>query len=75
MRHKIYHQDYDFLEHDSYIDGYALFEFPISRVIENATYLGRISMRDLQESIDRLLESKVIKGYLQERYGLTHSNL
>lgn len=74
-QHKIFVQEYDFLDHDSYIDGYTLHEFSIERVIQEATYLGRISDNDLQESIDRLLESKNIKKYLQERYNLSHSKI
>lgn len=69
-QHKILQSDYDFLDHDSYIDGFLLREFSCERVLEKAEYLGRISEQDLSESIERISLSPKIKPYLLKKYRL-----
>lgn len=68
--HKILQSDYDFLDHDSYIDGFLLREFSCGRVLENAEYLGRISEQDISECIEHVTLSPKIKPYLLKKYRL-----
>ena len=69
-QHQIYREDYEFLEHDSFIDGFLIREFSISRVRESATFLGRIKDEDLAECIQHACKSPVAKKYLLKKYGL-----
>lgn len=69
-QHKIFQSDYDFLDHDSYIDGFLLREFSRGRVLEKAEYLGRINERDLLEGIERVSQSPKTKPYLLKKYRL-----
>ena len=72
-QHKIFSSDYDFLDHDSYIDGYSLRQFDLNRVTSNAEYLGRINDSDLQSGIDKVFESPDTKPYLLKKFSLFHS--
>ena len=69
-QHLIRAEQYDFLDHDSYIDGFSLREFEVSRVIESASYLGTINQEDLLESINHVCESPDVKPFLLKKYGL-----
>lgn len=69
-QHLIAAADYDFLDHDSYIDGYSLREFEVSRVMASAKYLGAINADDLQEAIKHVCESPDVKPFLLKKYGL-----
>lgn len=68
-QHLIRAAQYDFLDHDSYIDGFSLREFEVSRVIESASYLGTINQEDLLESINHVCESPDVKPFLLKKYG------
>lgn len=70
-QHLIRAEQYSFLDHDSYIDGYSLREFTVSRVLESATYLGTIDPEDLSESIKHVCESPDVKPFLLKKYGFT----
>ena len=69
-QHKIYCADYDFLDHDSYIDGFLLREFSCERVLANADYLGRIKDEDLNSSVSCAVLSPKTKPYLFKKYRL-----
>lgn len=69
-QHQIFSEQYDFLDHDSFIDGFLIREFSIDRVVSNSTYLGRIEKSDLDESIRHACDSPVAKKYLLKKYGL-----
>lgn len=69
-QHQIYCEEYEFLDHDSFIDGFLIREFSVSRVLESATYLGAIKKEDLTECIKHACESPVAKKYLLKKYGL-----
>lgn len=72
-QHKILCKDYDFLDHDSYIDGFSLRQFDLERVSNNAEYLGRINDSDLQHGIDNVCDSPDTKPYLLKKFSLSHS--
>lgn len=70
-QHEIRGDAYDFLSKDvSYVDGYVLFEFPISRIQDNAEYLGLISEEDLKQIIAHVKESPAIQPRLISQYNL-----
>lgn len=54
----------------SFIDGFLIREFSVSRVLESATYLGAIKDEDLAECIKHACESPAAKKYLLKKYGL-----
>lgn len=62
--------DNDYLDHDSYVDGYSIREFPISRVENSARYLGKMKEYDLKKCIKNVQASPEIKPYLLKKYGL-----
>ena len=67
-QHLIRCDQYGFLDHDSYVDGYLIREFDASRVLESAQYLGSLLQEDLNESIQRAIDSPKIKPYLIKKY-------
>ena len=69
-QHLIRCDQYGFLDHDSYVDGYLIREFDASRVLESAQYLGSLLQEDLNESIQRAIDSPKIKPYLIKKYRL-----
>lgn len=69
-QHEIKPEKYDFLAHDSFIDGYSIREFEISRVMGSARYLGQIDEQDLKEAIDHVCNSPNVKRYLLKKYQL-----
>ena len=69
-QHLIMAEKYEFLGHDSYIDGYSLREFEVSRVLMYAQYLGSIDEDDLSESIKHVLESPDVKPYMIKKFRL-----
>ena len=69
-QHLIRCDQYGFLDHDSYVDGYMIREFDASRVLESAQYLGSLLQEDLNESIQRAIDSPKIKPYLIKKYRL-----
>ena len=69
-QHLIRAEQYDFLDHNSYVDGYMIREFSVSRVMASATYLGSLSPEDIRESIQRAIESPRQKPYIIKRYKL-----
>lgn len=69
-QHLIRSSDYDFLDHDSYIDGYSLREFEVARVMESARYLGAVDEADLAEAIKHVCDSPDVKPFLLKKYGL-----
>lgn len=72
-QHQVYSSDYDFLDHDSFVDGYTLHEFRTERILSEATYLGCLEENDVQESIDHLIDSGNVKPIVLKKYGLSHS--
>lgn len=72
-QHLIYANNYDFLDHDCYIDGYTIHEFNAARIIAEAVYIGNIGETDLRESIDHLIDSGNIKPAVLKRYRLKRS--
>ena len=69
-QHLISSEQYSFLDHDSYVDGYLIREFSAARVLESADYLGSLLPEDVLESIQRAVESPKIKPYLIKKYRL-----
>ena len=69
-QHLISSDKYDFLDHDSYVDGYLIREFNAARVLESADYLGSLLPEDVHESIQRAVDSPKIKPYLIKKYKL-----
>ena len=69
-QHLISSDKYDFLDHDSYVDGYMIREFNAKRVLESADYLGSLLPEDVDESIQRAVDSPKIKPYLIKKYKL-----
>ena len=69
-QHLISCEQYGFLDHDSYVDGYLIREFNATRVLESADYLGSLLPEDVLESIQRAVESPKIKPYLIKKYRL-----
>ena len=69
-QHLIKAEDYDFLDHDSFIDGFSLREFDESRVLKSAKYLGCINSDDLKEAIRHVCESPDVKPFMIKKYGL-----
>lgn len=69
-QHLVYSSDYDFLDHDSFVDGYTLHEFRTERILSEATYLGCLEEDDVQESVDHLIDSGNVKPIVLKRYGL-----
>lgn len=69
-QHLISSDKYDFLDHDSYVDGYLIREFNAARVLESADYLGSLLPEDVLESIQRAVDSPKIKPYLIKKYRL-----
>lgn len=67
---KIYARENDYLEHDSYIDGYLIREFPVSRLEHTAKYLGKMKEEDLKKCLEKVQSSPAIKPYLLIKYGL-----
>lgn len=69
-QHLISCEQYNFLDHDSYVDGYLIREFDAKRVIASADYLGSLAPEDVAESIQRALSSPQLKPYLVKRFNL-----
>lgn len=69
-QHLISSEQYDFLDHDSYVDGYMIREFDAGRVMQSATYLGSLEIEDVKESIHRAVLSPKQKPYIIKRYKL-----
>lgn len=69
-QHLISSEQYSFLDHDSYVDGYLIREFSAARVLESADYLGSLLPEDVLESIQRAVTSPKIKPYLIKKYKL-----
>ena len=69
-QHMISSEKYDFLDHDSYVDGYLIREFDATRVMNSAQYLGSLASEDVEESIKRAVSSPQLKPYLIKRYKL-----
>ena len=69
-QHLISSERYDFLDHDSYVDGYLIREFDAARVMKSAQYLGALASEDVEESIQRAVSSPQLKPYLIKRYKL-----
>jgi len=67
---KILATDYDFLVHDSYVDGYQVKEISTERILKDANYIGRLKQDDIDLVIVRVNESPVIKPYILEMYHL-----
>lgn len=72
-QHEIYRSDYDFLDHDSYIDGFTLHEFSASRILSEADFIGVIDETDIQESVNHLVDTGKVKPVILKRYNLQHS--
>lgn len=72
-QHMISSEKYDFLDHDSYVDGYLIREFDAERVMDSAQYLGALAPEDIKESIQRAISSPQLKPYLIKRYKLQRS--
>ena len=69
-QHQIFCANYDFLDHNSYIDGYLIREFSVERVLESAQYLGSIIQDDLDECVKHACESPTAKKHILVKYGL-----
>ena len=69
-QHLIRSNSYEFLDHDSYVDGYLIREFDADRVLKSAIYLGSIGAEDVKESIRLAVASPKQKPYIIKRYGL-----
>lgn len=69
-QHQIFCDKYDFLDHNSYVDGYLIREFPISRVLECAVFLGSIEKEDLDECIRHACDSPTAKKAQLKKFGL-----
>ena len=69
-QHLISSERYDFLDHDSYVDGYLIREFDANRVLDSAVFLGSLAPEDVAESIQRAISSPQLKPYLIKRYNL-----
>ena len=69
-QHLISSERYDFLNHDSYVDGYLIREFDANRVLDSAVFLGSLAPEDVAESIQRAISSPQLKPYLIKRYNL-----
>lgn len=69
-QHLIKCDRYEFLDHDSYVDGYLIREFNATRVLGSAEYLGSLLPEDVNESIQRAVDSPKIKPYLIKKYKL-----
>lgn len=69
-QHFISCEQYGFLDHDSYVDGYLIREFNAKRVLASADYLGSLLPEDVHESIQRAVDSPKIKPYLIKKYKL-----
>lgn len=69
-QHLIKSEQYSFLDHDSYVDGYMIREFDAERVMSSATYLGSLEIEDVKESIQRAVSSPKQKPYIIKRYNL-----
>ena len=69
-QHYIKAEQYDFLDHDSYVDGYVIREFDADRVLRTSTYLGSLTMDDVKESIRLAVKSPRQKPYIIKRYKL-----
>lgn len=70
FQHHIFKKDYSFLDRDSYVDGFLLREFSVARVLNTAQYLGRLVDQDVVDSIQRALDSPMLKPYLIGKYKL-----
>lgn len=69
-QHLISCERYNFLDYDSYVDGYLIREFDANRVIASAVFLGSLAPEDVAESIQRAVASPQLKPYLVKRYNL-----
>ena len=69
-QHLISSERYDFLNHDSYVDGYLIREFDANRVLDSAVFLGSLAPEDVAESIQSAISSPQLKPYLIKRYNL-----
>ena len=69
-QHLITSEQYGFLDHDSYVDGYLIREFDATRVLDSAQYLGALASEDVNECIHRAISSPQLKPYLIKRYNL-----
>lgn len=69
-QHLISSERYDFLDHDSYVDGYLIRELDANRVLDSADFLGSLAPEDVAESIQRAISSPQLKPYLIKRYNL-----
>lgn len=69
-QHLISSERYDFLDHDSYVDGYLIREFDANRVLDSAVFLGSLAPEDVAECIQRAISSPQLKPYLIKRYNL-----
>ncbi len=58
------------VDHDSYVDGYTLFEFNADRVISSGKFLGRISAEDLEECRKHVCDSPKTKPYQKKKFNL-----
>lgn len=73
FQHEVSKKKYDFLDHNSYIDGYTVREFDADRVLKSASYLGAIDADDLKEAVNHVCDSPDVKPYILKKYGLVKS--
>ena len=69
-QHLITVDKYDFLDHDSYIDGFSILEFDYKRVLGTAQYLGRIDSDDMKDAINLVCDSPDVKPIILKKFGL-----
>jgi len=69
-QHEIKASEYDFLEHDSFINGYEVREISVERILEQARFLGILNEEDINMAIWKATSSPVIKEYIIKTYHL-----
>jgi len=69
-QHEIKASEYDFLEHDSFINGYEVREISIERIRVHAKYLGILKEDDINMAIWKAISSPIIKENTIKTYHL-----
>ena len=66
-------KDYDFLDHDSFLDCSELFELDKIKIIQKGREEGELTLKDKNLVLEHLRDSEVISAKLKKRYKILNS--
>jgi len=72
-QHLITSEDYSFLHHDSYIDGYRPLIMSVEDIKNRSEICGHLKDNDLTEVLQHLSDSPVIPNYIKIKFKLKSS--